>query len=153
MAPAAAAAAWSELRVKLRVALSAVGALVGASVFAVWSLHYGQPYTGACGGLSGVLAIWTLVTHVMYIKDYWRTWIQGLRFFFTVGVSFQVIALVGFITFLALAISAHQALTDPTSLYITCIWCLMTLKWAFFLSYYAHHYHEECADVNTLDDI
>lgn len=62
---------------------------------------------------AGVLALWVLVTHVMYMQDYWRTWLRGLRGFFFVGALFSTVSVSAFCTFLALAITQHQSEDHP----------------------------------------
>ena len=56
-----------------------------------------------------MLALWVLVTHVMYMQDYWRTWLKGLRGFFFVGALFSAVSVATFCTFLVLAITGHQS--------------------------------------------
>uniref|UniRef100_A0A8C4NIV5 Uncharacterized protein n=1 Tax=Eptatretus burgeri TaxID=7764 RepID=A0A8C4NIV5_EPTBU len=91
--------------------------------------------------LIGVLAAWVLVTHVMYLRDYWRTWLRGLRIFCIAGVLAQLVFIAAAIAFIILAAQDAKTLLS-----------LLGFFWAFSLSFYTHRYRHEFAEFRLLLD-
>ncbi|CAM9608000.1 heme transporter hrg1-A-like [Lampetra fluviatilis] len=137
---------------RLRLAMAVLGFLFGVAVFCVWIFVYEQIWTATLGGLSGVLALWVFVTHAMYLQDYWRSWLRGLRYFLASGVLASLIALTGSITMLALACHRQETMKDPRSLYWSALASALALLWALLLAAFSFGYRREFAEFSLLMD-
>uniref|UniRef100_H2ZE62 Uncharacterized protein n=1 Tax=Ciona savignyi TaxID=51511 RepID=H2ZE62_CIOSA len=143
----------SRGRLHCRIGYSILGLAIGTSIFALWLTEFNngrETYaTVTYGGLSGVLAAWNLVLHIMHLQDLWRTWLKGLRIFLSAGILFLILSVISFIVFLVLAIYFKQA-DVVRSYYITSVWCALSAKWAFLLFWYSRSYRNEFADLTAL---
>lgn len=136
-----------------RIIYSTLGVVVGIVIFFLWLLYFNTSeasmHTVAIGGLSGVIAAWNLVTHLMHLQDYWRTWLKGLKWFITFGVVFMVLSTAGFVAYLVYSITKNTEFVVD-SFYVTSIFCLLTFKWSFLLFWHSKSYRNEFADLTAL---
>ncbi|XP_078482197.1 heme transporter hrg1-B [Ciona intestinalis] len=143
----------SRARLHCRIGYSLFGIAIGVSVFVIWLTVFDngkETYaTVTYGGLSGVLAAWNLILHIMHYQDLWRTWLKGLRLFVGGGLLFLGITGISFVTFLVLAIYLNQS-DLVRSYYITAIWCALSAKWSFLLFWHSRSYRNEFADLTAL---
>ncbi|ELT96240.1 hypothetical protein CAPTEDRAFT_226554 [Capitella teleta] len=89
-----------------------------------------------------LVALATLLCHIQYHHDGWKRAPDLLSPLMLSGCFIQLLGVLAFAVYLALAINQHQKLTPygPQGYYLACIWCLMTWKWGFALFYFTRQY-------------
>ncbi|KAK3104769.1 hypothetical protein FSP39_009773 [Pinctada imbricata] len=129
------------LRMRLRVAYSVMGILIGLSVLLVFGLRLNNWNAALWGLMSGCTAAITLTVHICYLRGVWETRYGSLKFLMLFGCFIQLIGVCGFVVYLTLAIVNKQGLIiEGNGYYLTCVWCFMTWKWGFLLLMSARRY-------------
>ncbi|KAK2145119.1 hypothetical protein LSH36_701g00046 [Paralvinella palmiformis] len=135
--------------VKVRIILSAIGVIVGLSVFLVFGIVYENLSCAIWALISGVFASLTLCTHVKYARDQWRTHTEYLKPMMFTGCFGQLAGVCGFVAYITLASVLSQGLlVRGPGYYLTSIWCFITWKWGFLL-FYSSRYYRRCYHDNT----
>jgi len=126
---------------KFRIAFAIIGVFVGLSIAICFGFVYKNIDTACWGLMSGMFAGLTLSMHIKQVKDQWNTKSTVLRCFMYLGCLGQLASVVAALSYLVIAIVEKQALTPyGRGYYLSCVWSLMTWKWAFFLFYCARTY-------------
>lgn len=129
--------------VRCRIAWSAVGVVVGISIFATFGFYYRNWHCAAWGLASGVFAALTLAVHFEYYKYEWNRQPKLLVIGMVVGCLGLLVSIAAFIVYLVLATTRHQGLTAwNDGYYLACVWSAMTCKWTFFLFYFSFDYRK-----------
>ncbi|XP_078581120.1 heme transporter HRG1-like [Branchiostoma floridae x Branchiostoma japonicum] len=134
--------AVSRLRLGFRISFAVLGTFVGLSAAVCWIQVFKSYDTAAFGVASGLTAAVALTIHILYAREQWQASYRWLRGLMLSGCFVQLAGVCGFVTYLVLGITNHQAL-KPDSYYITCVWCFLTWKWGFLLFLYARMYRRE----------
>lgn len=137
---------------KWRIAFAIIGTFVGLSICIVFGSVYRNVDTAVWGLMSGVFAGLTLLLHVKQVTDQWNRQSSVLRYLFYLGCIGQLASVIAALLYLVIAIIERQALTPyGRGYYLSCVWCLMTWKWAFFLFYCARIYRRLYQERNQIN--
>ncbi|CAH1636786.1 unnamed protein product [Spodoptera littoralis] len=124
------------LRVKIHIAISAIGAVLGLSAFICFCLVYANIEAGMWALLSGTNASLALMLHCHYLKEslhvnFSRKALQYIGDFGIVGFV-SGLALTMFYLFLEIYYKA-DVLPIKTSIMIRLVWSFMMMKWGLML--------------------
>lgn len=137
--------------VKTRMVMSAIGILVGVSVFIVFTMQYKNLNVGLWGLMSGIAAGIAFGVTIAYYKHVFDSCPHSLRSFMLLGCIIQTAGVCAFVAYLVLAISQNQALTAyGKGYYLTSVWCAMTWKWGFGLLMYSRSFFYSYASADGL---
>lgn len=129
---------------KFRIGFAIIGILVGLSIGFVFGIVYQNIDTAIWGAISGLFAGVTLVLHLKQVKDKWTRGSTLLRPLIILGVIGQAASVCAAIVYLIVAIVERQGLTPSgRGYYLSCVWALMTWKWAFLLFICARIYRRQ----------
>ncbi|ELU15929.1 hypothetical protein CAPTEDRAFT_194611 [Capitella teleta] len=99
----------SPCNLKLRMVFAVIGFFVGVSVFLSFGFIYKNWDTACFGLVSGLVALATLLCHIQYHHDGWKRAPDLLSPLMLSGCFIQLLGVLAFAVYLALAINQHQS--------------------------------------------
>nr|KAG5710550.1 hypothetical protein BaRGS_013196 [Batillaria attramentaria] len=124
-----------------RMGFAVIGILVGFCILVVFGVNYQNWNVALWGLVSGLGALYTLLVHIGFRKQWWWDCPESLRNHMLAGCFLQLAGVVGFVAYLVLGISQKQGLVIyGNGYYLTTVWCFMTWKWGFQLFFFSRDY-------------